>query len=197
MSQDCAKSVLVALGGNLHRSTEAPEVTISRALKALDVRGLPVLRASKLYRTPSFPAGNGPDYVNSAACMTLRQDQSAQDILTILHEIEAEFGRTRTERWAGRTLDLDLLAMSDSILPDRESQARWRELSLTDQMQQSPDQLILPHPRMQDRAFVLVPLADVAPNWVHPVLNLSVLQMLARCPAEDVAQVTPFSALAQ
>ncbi len=87
--------------------------------------------------------------------------------------------------------------MSDSILPDRESQARWRELSLTDQMQQSPDQLILPHPRMQDRAFVLVPLADVAPNWVHPVLNLSVLQMLARCPAEDVAQVTPFSALAQ
>jgi 2-amino-4-hydroxy-6-hydroxymethyldihydropteridine diphosphokinase len=81
--------------------------------------------------------------------------------------------------------------MGDSVLPDAATQDRWRLLPSEAQIGSTPDQLILPHPRMQDRAFVLVPLADVAPDWVHPRTGLSVRQMLAALPAEDRDAVTP------
>ena len=82
--------------------------------------------------------------------------------------------------------------MGDLVLPDAQTHRRWRELAPEDQARQAPDQLILPHPRLQDRAFVLVPLADVAPDWRHPLSGLSVDQMLQALPAEDVAAVVPW-----
>ena len=94
-------------------------------------------------------------------------------------------------RWGMRTLDLDLLALGDSVLPDVETQDQWRELSPDMQARTAPDRLILPHPRLQDRAFVLVPLADVAQDWKHPRTGLSVAQMLAALPPADVAEVKP------
>ncbi|NQZ72396.1 MAG: 2-amino-4-hydroxy-6-hydroxymethyldihydropteridine diphosphokinase, partial [Dinoroseobacter sp.] len=67
--------------------------------------------------------------------------------------------------------------------------AEWRTLSLTEQMQRVPDGLILPHPRMQERAFVLKPLAEIAPEWIHPVLGTTVKQMLADLPEDQCAEV--------
>jgi 2-amino-4-hydroxy-6-hydroxymethyldihydropteridine diphosphokinase len=90
-----------------------------------------------------------------------------------------------------RTLDIDLLAMGDSVLPDPATQDRWRDLAPEDQVRVTPDALVLPHPRLQDRAFVLVPLADVAPGWVHPRTGLSVREMLERLPAQDRDAVKP------
>ncbi len=90
-----------------------------------------------------------------------------------------------------RTLDIDLLAMGDSVLPDTKTQDSWRALAPEAQIRTTPDQLILPHPRLQDRAFVLVPLADVAPDWVHPRTGLTVLQMLDALPAADREAVKP------
>jgi 2-amino-4-hydroxy-6-hydroxymethyldihydropteridine diphosphokinase len=135
-----------------------------------------VIRAiSPFYATPCFPAGAGPDYVNAA--VALKWDRTAKEVLTALHRIEAELGRSRVQRWGQRTVDLDLIAIGDQVMPDAQTFAHWRDLPLDQQMKEAPDQLILPHPRMQDRAFVLVPLADVAPDWVHPVSGLSVVQM--------------------
>ena len=189
MSQDCANSALLAFGANLSFGDWPPETTISYAIKSLADHGMPVLRASRMYRTPCFPRGAGPDYMNAAACVTVRQGMTAKDVLMILHQIESVGGRARAGRWAGRTLDIDLLAMGASVLPDRETQDHWRNLSFRDQLRLAPEELILPHPRLQDRAFVLVPLADVAPDWVHPILGLSVMQMLALRPADETATV--------
>ncbi len=112
------------------------------------------------------------------------------EVLATLHAVEARFGRERVTRWGGRTLDLDLLAMGTQVLPDAATQVAWRDLPPEDQARQAPDRLILPHPRMQDRGFVLVPLADVAPDWLHPLLGQNVRQMLARLPAGDLADIT-------
>lgn len=178
-------TALVALGGNLSHAGMTPKHTILAAIAELAGEGLPILHLSNLYETPSYPAGNGPDYVNAAAVVTSRHSQSELEVLTALHRIEALFGRVRQQRWGTRTLDLDLVAVGQTILPNREIFLHWHDLSPSEQRSQSPQELILPHPRMHERAFVLVPLADVAPDWVHPVLGKTVSEMLAALPVAE------------
>lgn len=183
--------LLVAFGANLPFDGATPAETLLHATEALSKEGLTLLRLSRFYATPCFPAGAGPDYVNCAAVFQSRSEDDLASILARLHAVEARFGRKRVQRWGMRTLDIDLLAMGDSVLPDPATQDRWRLLPAEAQIGSTPEQLILPHPRLQDRAFVLVPLAEVAPDWVHPRTGLSVRQMLAALPAEDRDAVTP------
>jgi 2-amino-4-hydroxy-6-hydroxymethyldihydropteridine diphosphokinase len=188
------KHALVAIGANLPFGEMQPKRTIMAAIGLFARYGLVVSKLSNLYQTPCFPAGAGPDYLNAAALVTLRQELNAANILTMLHEIEAEFGRERISRWAGRTLDLDLLALGDSVLPDLATYLHWQNLPAADQIRQTPVQLILPHPRLADRAFVLVPLNDVAADWRHPISGQTVAQMLAALPEADRAAVVPIGA---
>lgn len=181
--------LLIALGANQPFERWAPDQLVPEAARQLAQELGGTLRLSALYRTPCFPAGAGPDYVNAAAVVTLSRPVAADQALQTLHQIEARFGRERITRWGARTLDIDLLAMGDAVLPDVAEQARWRNLPPEDQARLAPDRLILPHPRLQDRAFVLVPLADVAADWCHPVLGLSVAEMLAALPADARAEV--------
>lgn len=178
---------LIALGGNLRSEAGVPQQTLRAALGLLEKKGVQLKDVSAFYRTPCFPPGAGPDYVNAAARIDFSGDPA--DLLDLMHEVESAFGREREQRWGRRTLDLDLLAAGQAVLPDADHHAEWRNLPLDQQVEATPDQLILPHPRLQDRAFVLVPLADVAPDWTHPVLNQTVAQLLARLPEEDVKDV--------
>lgn len=177
--------LLVAFGANLPFDANTPADTLLQATEALSEEGLTLLGLSRFFATPCFPAGAGPDYVNATAVFQSEGENDLASTLARLHAVEARFGRKRAQRWGMRTLDIDLLAMGDSVLPDAETQDRWRLLPAEAQIGSTPDQLILPHPRLQDRAFVLVPLADVAPDWVHPRTGLSVRQMLAALPPED------------
>lgn len=181
--------VLVALGSNAASEHGDARATVAAAAAALGDAFGPRLVCSRFFATPAFPAGSGPDFVN-AACAFL-SDLPAAEILARLHAIERDFGRERRVRWGQRSLDLDLIAVGDQVLPDAVTQARWRNLPLEQQKVTAPDQLILPHPRLQDRSFVLVPLADVAGGWRHPGLDRTISQMLAARPVSEKAAVNP------
>lgn len=176
---------LVAVGGNQPFAGMSLPDTIRAALAAIPRAGIEMVNESFLYSTPCFPAGAGPDYVNAAVSVRLDGAMGAAALLDLLHSIEADFGRERQARWGARSVDLDLLALGDMVVPDGATWDHWGGLSPTRQAVEAPNQLILPHPRIQDRAFVLVPLADIAPGWVHPVLKKSVSAMLAALPPED------------
>ena len=117
---------LIALGGNLPSEAGNPAETLRAALDHLMQSGVVVDAVSRFYQTPCFPAGAGPDYVNAAA--VLHHPGEAVAMLQVLHEVEAHFGRERVVRWGRRTLDLDLIAAGDTILPDATTHAAWRAL---------------------------------------------------------------------
>jgi len=182
-------NALICMGGNQHSAVGHTAQTLLAALLNLSDQGLAIRSVSRFFTTPSFPDGIAPDYVNAAVSVASTLSPSA--ILAVLHQVEKRFGRARDQRWGSRTLDLDLLAVDQVILPDRPTYQTWVDLSVSDQAKQAPDQLILPHPRLQDRAFVLVPLADIAPDWVHPVLGQSVAALCEKLPRVDVEALRP------
>jgi 2-amino-4-hydroxy-6-hydroxymethyldihydropteridine diphosphokinase len=180
---------LVALGSNASSPHGDARATVQAAVAALRAAFGDGVSVSRFFATPAFPAGSGPDFVNAAAAFHCAD--APGNILARLHEIEVAFGRRRGARWGQRSLDLDLIAVGDLVLPDAVTQTRWRDLPLSEQQRIAPADLILPHPRLQDRAFVLVPLADVAEHWRHPGLGLTVAQMRASRPAAEIAAVAP------
>lgn len=180
-------SALIALGSNLPSPAGPPSRTVAAAMDALAGLGR-VAGRSRLWRSPAWPPG-GPDYVNAAA--VLLTELEPEPLLEGLHGIERTLGRDRAVRWGARTLDLDLLAWEDAVRPDAATQAEWRELEAGRQLREAPSSLILPHPRLQDRAFVLEPLAEVAPGWTHPLLNRTVRQMLADLPPDALEGLEP------
>lgn len=184
-----ATFALIALGSNLAHGGVPPAEVVARAMEEVAALGREAMR-SRLWRSPAWPPG-GPDYVNAA--MGLQVDLDASALLQSLHGIEARWGRERAARWEARTLDLDLLAWGDAVAPDPATQRRWRELPPEAQGREAPDALVLPHPRMQDRGFVLLPLAEVQPGWRHPLLGTTVAGMLAALPPRATEGVRPLA----
>lgn len=181
---------IVALGSNVGLNGKSSISLVKLATLEFQCDLTSLLEVSQPYRAKAVPAGSGPDFVN--AVMTFDTTLGAADLLAWLHDIEAKFDRMRPHRWAPRTLDLDLIAYGDHVLPSPETHAMWRDLPPQEQATRTPTELILPHPRLQDRAFVLVPLRELHPTWRHPCLGLTVEQMCDALPAEDLANVTPY-----
>lgn len=160
--------IVVAIGANLpSRRWGSPLGACRAAVPALETAGIGVIRASRWYRSAPFPASDGPWYVNGVARVETGLPPAA--LLTLLHAIEDDFGRQRGVPNAPRTLDLDLLAHGRRV----SAPGDWPTL---------------PHPRMHERAFVLLPLAELAPRWRHPVLGLSVGALLKALPPGQISE---------
>ncbi|MFN3525240.1 MAG: 2-amino-4-hydroxy-6-hydroxymethyldihydropteridine diphosphokinase [Paracoccus sp. (in: a-proteobacteria)] len=182
---------IVALGANLPASTQSPWQTLRQTVGILHSEpDISIFALSRFWRTPAVPAGTGPDFANAVAL--IRSTLAPEALLARLHAIEAEAGRDRsTGRWSARVLDLDLIAMDEVVLPDAATLRHWIDLPVQDQRRDTPDRLLLPHPRMQDRAFVLAPLAEIAPGWRHPLTGHSAAQMLAALGPDALAGMQP------
>ncbi len=176
---------LISLGANAASPGSSLVETLESGLDLVANTDRITLRSrSRWFRTPAFPPGSGPDFVNAAAA--LESTLGPECVLAALHGAEAELGRVRPARWAPRVCDLDLIAVGDMVLPDRETLARWMALDLGQAQTVAPPLLVLPHPRMHERGFVLAPLADIAPGWRHPATGLTVAAMLAALPPGEL-----------
>jgi len=140
------KLCAIALGSNLGNSLEI----VKQAIDKLDQHNqIEIQSVSNWHRTKAITLSTTPqpDYING--CALLATSLTPQELLGVLLQVEIEFGRVRRTKWDARTLDLDLLLYANYIL--------------------NTDDLVIPHPRMCDRSFVMMPLAEIAPDWLHPL----------------------------
>ena len=163
--------IYIGLGGNLPTiAYGAPEYTLATALQRLGEAGVQIVARSRWYRTAPVPASDQPWFINGVAAVATAREPT--ELLGLMLEIERELGRRRGARWDARVVDLDLLAYHDLVLAPSGGGA----------------QLQLPHPRLQERAFVLRPLAEIAPAWRHPLTGRTITELLAALPPEQVAE---------
>jgi 2-amino-4-hydroxy-6-hydroxymethyldihydropteridine diphosphokinase len=165
--------IFIGAGANLpHPKFGPPRDTLEAAFAELERRKVQIRRLSPWYRTAPVPASDQPWYINVVA--EVATNLPADALLAVLHEVEQAFGRVRTTPNASRLIDLDLLDYCGEIAIGGRGKAT------------------LPHPRMAGRAFVLRPLADLAPQWRHPVSGAPIQALLEALPAgQTIEQVSP------
>lgn len=156
--------ILIAFGSSLSFCGKAPSDIITSALRALMKIGR-VGAVSGLYKSPAWPNSADPPFVNAVA--RLETGLSPEALMAALHAIEAGFGRRRGQPNAPRTLDLDLIDYAGRV-----------------RAADSASGLVLPHPAARSRDFVLLPLAEIAPDWRHPATDEPVADLIARLPAK-------------
>ena len=142
----------IALGSNLGDK----EANLRQALKMLLVKGLQIRSASSFFKTEPYGVTDQPEFINAVACV--KTDLAPEKLLKLLLDTELEMGRVRLRHWGERNIDLDLLLYDDLIYYS--------------------EKLVLPHPDMQNRLFVLQPLSEIAADKIHPVYKKSIQHLL-------------------
>ena len=169
MGQGGIGSIYIGLGANLpHPRYGAPVDTLKAALADLGAHGVEIRGLSPWYRSAPVPVSDQPWYVNAVA--EIAAGLPPDTLLAVLHEVEEAFGRVRSEPNAARRIDLDLLDFCGEIASG------------------GPGKATLPHPRMAARAFVMRPLADLAPAWRHPVTGAPIAALVAALPAGQIIE---------
>jgi 2-amino-4-hydroxy-6-hydroxymethyldihydropteridine diphosphokinase len=163
------QTILVGLGANLTSPVGAPEQTIRAAISYLEKGYIEDVRVSSYYRSTPVPATGQPDFVNVVLVATT--SLAAQALLDLFQATETQYGRRPAERWSARTLDIDLLAYGNGILPNADS---WNDVVSDPDPAATLSAPVVPHPRLHKRAFVVKPLIDIAPEWRHPVLGKTI-----------------------
>jgi 2-amino-4-hydroxy-6-hydroxymethyldihydropteridine diphosphokinase len=164
MSFSNACPVLIGLGANLPSQYGEPTASLAAAVALIAGGPVRVLARSPWYESEPVPPSDQPWFIN--AVIAGSTSASPDTVLKFLHQMESDFGRARGVVNAARPLDLDLLAYGEMVTPANAPADHGRA--------------VLPHPRLQERAFVLQPLAEIAPNWRHPTTNATAATMLAR-----------------
>lgn len=157
--------IVIALGANLPSHVGRPRDTLDATLGELAARGVRIVGVSSFYVTKAWPDPSDPPFINAVA--RVETNLAPRELMTLLHGTEEKFGRIPARRNAPRTLDLDLIDYDGRI-----------ELGPP----------LLPHPRLQDRAFVLVPLAEIAPGWRHPANGETIDKLIAGL-ARDAGEI--------
>lgn len=163
--------ILIGLGANLAFEDRSPVQNMERVLERLDASAsVSIEQISPWYHTAPVGGVDQPDYFNGVAMLTTCLDPLG--LMGLLLETERHFGRIRGERWGPRTMDLDLLDFEGRVLD----------------LDKDGITLHLPHPRLHERAFVLHPLLDVAPDWQHPVMQQGAGAFLADIGSDQAVQ---------
>ncbi|PHR93249.1 MAG: 2-amino-4-hydroxy-6-hydroxymethyldihydropteridine diphosphokinase [Robiginitomaculum sp.] len=168
--------IYVALGANMDATFEGqptpPHRSFHKAIDVLRTRGVHTNTVSSLWKSPAWPDPSAqPPYLN--AVIEIETKLAPQKLLQVLKTVEREFGRKPSVRNAPRPLDLDILDYRREVLETRT--------------------LILPHPRMCERSFVLFPLQEIASNWADPIKNRTIADWIARLDLADVAPLERLS----
>ena len=168
---------VLILGANLPSKFGDILRTLNLCVEAIKMEPLISLIAqSKPYQSESFPDKSNPAFINLG--IKIKTILNPYEILVIIERIEKRFGRVRKTRWDSRVCDIDIAYCDNQILPNRKTFEKWLHLDLEVQLSKTPETLILPHPRLQDRFFFLYPLNELSPKWTHPVLKKTAKEML-------------------
>jgi 2-amino-4-hydroxy-6-hydroxymethyldihydropteridine diphosphokinase len=148
--------VFLLLGSNLGNA----EMHLKDAAETIRIQAGPITLASSIYATKAWGKTDQPDFLNQV--IEIDCHKTPRELLSLLLKIEIELGRVRKEKWGARLIDIDILFFDDKTIDE-------------------PD-LKIPHPQIPNRRFTLVPLAEIAPELIHPLLRKKITQLLRECP---------------
>lgn len=165
--------IILGLGGNLSCETfGAPRRTSGAALEILEKRGIQVLARSLWYESAPVPISDQPWYIN--AVVSVETKLAPLDLVREVLDVERELGRRRSTPNAPRTIDLDVISYNDIVIGPNEDA-----------------DIAIPHPRMHERAFVLLPMADITPDWAHPVSKDTLQTLINALDSDQICRAMP------